>query len=883
MRPQHWVYTIPLRLRSLFRRRQADQELDDELRDHVERKTEEYIAKDLPPAVARRQALLEIGGIEKRKEECRDTRRVKWIQDLAQDLHFGLRMLRKSPSFTAVAVLTLALGIGANTAIFSLLDAVLLRPLPYSQPDRLFQLFPTQAGYSMVATSYPDFEDWKKQSRTFDAMAAYEQDDLNLTGTSNPERLRALLSTPGLFALLGTHLVLGREFGPDDGQHVALLSHGLWQRRFASDPGIIGKSIYLNDSAYTVMGVLPPRFYFPPVEYEGELTAEIFVPAVPNRDPAWNYLRVIGRLAPGVTEQQAQAEMNGIAARLAETYPNSGHGPRIVLSPLPEVAASGVRQTAWILFGAVAFVLLIACANVANLLLARGATREHEIAVRNIVGATRFRIMRQLLTENLLLAAFGGLLGILLANWTLPVLASAVPENTMFFTRIHDVGVHLDSAVLAFSGLVVVLSGLLFGVLPAWRAARTAPTPRATLPTRKMRGALVALEVALSLMLLAGAGLMLRSLIRLMDVDLGFQPQGLITMDLNLSGKRYAALQKQAAFFDQVLQRLRSLPSVLSAGAVTDLPLTRNDTWNGFEIAGIRPSKGTAGYHAVSPDYFRTMGIPLLRGRLLMDSDAADSPLVGVISRHMAQKYWPHQNPIGASIVVYRFSSTLTPKGTSVQFKPEQLEIVGVVGDVRQLGLDTPPASELYMPYRQWPSNEMSLVVRTKAEPSSLIPVIEKGVWSVDPDQPLTEIRTMDQWIAAEAAARRFVLQLIGAFALIALVLAAVGIYGVLSYWMRQRTREIGIRMALGAQKQDVLRMVVGQGLKMALIGVVIGIFGALALTRFLSSLLYRVKPTDSLTFIAVSILLIAVALVACYIPARRAMKVDPMVALRYE
>jgi predicted permease len=360
----------------------------------------------------------------------------------------------------------------------------------------------------------------------------------------------------------------------------------------------------------------------------------------------------------------------------------------------------------------------------------------------------------------------------------------------------------------------------------------------------------------------------------------------LLLLHLGLSAvafKRYAAPQKQGTFFDQVLQRLGSLPSVLSAGAVTDLPLTRNDTWNGFEIAGMRPSKGTAGYHAVSPHYFRTMEIPLLRGRLLMDSDAADSPLVGVISHHIVQKYWPHQNPIGASIVVYRLSSTSTPKGTSVQFKPEQLEIVGVVGDVRQLGLDTPPASELYMPYRQWPSNEMSLVVRTKAEPLSLIPVIEKKVWSVDPDQPLTEIRTMDQWIAAEAAARWFVSQLIGAFALIALVLATVGIYGVLSYWMRQRTHEIGIRMALGAQKQDVLRMVVGQGLKMALIGVVIGIFGALALTRFLRTLLFEIQPTDPATFAVVAVFLTLVAVLACYIPARRAMRVDPMVALRYE
>jgi putative ABC transport system permease protein len=669
----------------------------------------------------------------------------------------------------------------------------------------------------------------------------------------------------------------------DDGPHVVLLSYGLWQRRFAADSAIVGKTVYLGGSPYTISGVLPPRFYFPPLEYEGVLTAEVFVPAIPNPDRGWNYLRVIGRLAPGATEQQAQTEMNGIAARLAKSYPNPGHGPKIVLGPLPEVAASGMRPIGWILFGAVAFVLLIACANVANLLLAQGATRENEIAVRNMVGATLFRIMRQLLTENLLLAAFGGLLGILFANWTIPVLASAVPENTMFFTRVHDVGVHLESAVFAFSALVVVFSAILFGVLPAWRATRPAPTPPTTLRAGRMRGAPISLEVALSLMLLAGAGLMLRSLIRLMDVDLGFQTRRLMTMDLSLSGTSYATPQKQAAFFDQVLGRLRSLPAVISAGATTDLPLTREWLRNGFEIPGAHATRGIAAYVAVSPDYFQTMGIPLLRGRPLMDSDSRDSPLVGVISRRMAEKYWPQKNPIGTTIVTTRAVATHTPKGISVHFEREQLEIVGVVGDVRQLGLDVPPASELYIPYSQWPSNEMTLVVRTESEPSSLIPLIEKAVWSVDPDQPLTDIKTMNQWVAAEAAARRFVLQLIGAFALIAIALAAVGIYGVLSYWMRQRTHEIGIRMALGAQKADVLRMVVGQGLKLVLIGVAIGIAGALALTRFLFSLLYGVKPTDPVTFVAASLILTVVAFLASYIPARCATEVDPMAALRCE
>ena len=870
-------------IRSLFQRKRADRELDEELRGFMDMAAEEDMKQGRSRQDARRAVRLERGSLDAAKENVRSARWESLLETSWRDLCYALRQLRRSPGFTAVAVLTLALGIGANTAVFSLLDAVLLRPLPYSHSDRLFQLFPMQAGHAMVSTSYPDFEDWKEQRRAFQEMAAYKQDDLNLTGTSSPERLRALFSTPGLFGLLGTHLALGREFGPDDGRHVALLSYGLWQRRYAGDPEIVGKSIYLDDTACTVLGVLPAHFYFPPVEYEGGLTAEVFVPAIPNPDRGWSYLRVIGRLAPSITEQQAQAEMNGIASRLAKAYPNPYRGPRILLSPLSEVAASGMRRTAWILFGAVAFVLLIACANVANLLLAQGATRQNEIAVRYMVGATRFRILRQLLTEDLLLAAVGGLLGILLANWTIPTLASAVPQNTMFFTRVHDVGVHLDSAVFAFSALAAVLSTILFGVLPAWRATRPAPTPRATLRTGRMRGALITIEVALSLVLLAGAGLMLRSLIRLMDVDPGFQTQKLITMDVSLSGNNYASPQKQAAFFDQVLDRLNSLPYVLSAAAVTDLPLTRNDTWNGFEIPGGHPVRGVAGHHSISPGYFRTMGIPLLSGRQLSDSDSARSPLVGVISRSMAQKYWPHQNPIRASIVIERAEPTATPKGTSVQFKRRELEIVGVVGDVRQLGLDDTPGAELYIPYAQWPSDEMSVVVRTKAQHSSLIPMVEKVIWSVDPDQPVTDVRTMDQWVAKEAASRRFMLQLIGAFALIAIALAAVGIYGVLFCWTRQRTREIGIRMALGAQRRDVLKLVLGQGTRLALLGVAIGVAAALGLTGLLSSLLFGIRATDPLSFVGAAVVLMSVALLACYVPARRAMNVDPTVALRHE
>lgn len=880
-----------LRLRALFvriialpNRHRVDADFAAELESHIAMHTEDGIRAGLSREEARRQALIRLGGVEQTRQSHRDRRTLPWLENFAQDIRYGLRQLRRNSGFTSVAILTLALGIGANTAVFSLLDAVLLRPLPYSQPDRLFRLDRTDKyGRAMEAASYPDFEDWKMRSHVFRAMAAYSDQGFNLTGTAEPERLRGSQVSPGLFALLGVRPVMGRGFEPNDSQRVVLLSYRFWQRRFTADSAIVGKSIHLNGRAYTVLGVLPPRLYFPPREYAGELTAEVFVPAVPNPDRGWHYLRVIGRLASGVTEQQAQVEMNGIAGRLAQTYPKADDGQKITLDRLDRVAVSDMRETAWILFGAVAFVLLIACANVANLLLARSAAREHEIAIRRIVGATRIRVTRQLLTESLMLAVFGSALGIVFAGWTLPLMVYLVPQNTMFFTRVHDVGVHLNAAVLVFSVFLAVLSTFLFGALPAWKATQPAQSPRASLRMGRMRGALIVLEVGLSLVLLTGAGLMMRSLTQLKDVDVGFRTRRLLTFNITLPTKKYDSSEKQTAFFEQVLRKLSPLRPVVPAAAVTDLPMTRSTTQNGFEITGKDHRKGLAGYHAVSADYFRTMGIPLLSGREPKDSDSAQSPLVGVISWSMAQKYWPNQNPVGVRIVVYRLVVASSLKETRVQFNPEQLEIVGVVGDVRQLGLDTPPSPEIYMPFAQWPSDEMSLILRTKSEPSSLIPIVEKTVWSVDSDQPVTSIRSMDQLMAADAASRRFVLQLIGTFALIAIVLATVGLYGVVSYWTRQRTQEIGIRMALGADKHDVLKMVLGQGLRLTLIGLAIGIGGALVLTRFMLSLIYDIRSTDPLTFVMVSLILSSVALVACYIPAHRAANIDPMQTLRAE
>jgi putative ABC transport system permease protein len=837
----------------------------------------------MPTEEARYAAHRKLGNTTLIREEIYQMNSLNWLETLWQDLRFAMRILRKNSGFTAVAALTLALGIGGTVVVFSLLDAVLLRPLPYPQPDRLFRVFPLQGKRkaAMEASSYPDFRDWQRQSRTFESMAAFEEQSFNLTGTAEPERLDGSAITPGLFATLGIRPVLGREFAPDDDEYVAMLSYQLWQRRFGSDGGIIGKSIHLEGRAYTVVGILPPQLRFRPHPW-ASAASEVFVPVIPNPERDWFYVRVLGRLAPGVSEQQAWTEVNGIVARLAQAY----HEPEkqgIKLEPLAQYIVSDAGQTAWVLFGAVAFVLLIACANVANLLLSQGATREREMAIRTAVGATRGRILRQLLTENLLLAVTGGAIGVALAYWTIPLVARMAPAHGNFSVRIQDANLHLNVTVLAFSALLAVLSSVLFGVLPALKATRPAPSSVASGRVGRMRGALIALEVALSFVLLVGAGLMMKSLLRLLEEDVGFRTTHLLTMDISLSKAKYSTLEKQTAYFDHALQRLATMPAVLSAGAVTDLPLTRNETWNGFEIPGPHPGQGTAGYHAVSADYFRTMGIPLLNGREPGIGDSAGSPLVGVINRSMANKYWPNENPIGKTIVVHRFVAERTSEGTHVQFKPRMLEIVGVVGDVRQLGLDTPPGPELFMSYPQWPSNEMALVLRIASEPSSLIPRVKKEIWRVDPDQPVTDVKTMDDLVSKEAAGRRFVSQLVGAFASIAILLSAIGVYGVASYGMRRRTHEIGVRIALGARGQQIVWLIVRQNISWLLIGIAAGVVGAFALTRLLAAYLYAVRPTDPATLLAVGFLLTGVALAANYIPARRATKVDPVVALRCE
>ena len=800
------------------------------------------------------------------------------MTSLLHDLRYAIRQLRKSRGFTAVAVITLALGIGGNVLVFSLLDAVLLRPLPYAQPDRLYMLFPIDAGsnYSQISSSYPDFQDWRDQNRTFAGLAAFSQESLNLTGTNEPEGVGTISTTPNLFDVLGTHPLLGRALNQQDDQYAAVLSHALWQRRFGGDRAIVGRAIHLDNHAYTVVGVMPPSFRFPPGRFDGR--GEVFVPFTPNPERGWKYLRVIGRLRPGVTEQQASVDMNGITGRLSRAYPGTHWVQRMELDSVRQYAASDVRPTLLILFGVVGFVLLIACCNVANLLLSDGAAREHEISIRIAVGATRQRILRQMLTKSLLLAAFGGALGTLFAYWALPLLASVVPQRTSFFTRLQDAGLHLNSNVLIFSGLLSLLTCLLAGAYPAWKAAQPARSTMTSSKRTRVRGALVAFEVALSFVLLAGAGLMVRSLVDLLQADLGFSARRLLTLHVRLSEAKYSSDEKQTAFFQQALQRLQSLPAILSASVVENLPVTRGWAHDGFTIPGPHPTQGLSVYNGVSPDYFRTMGIPLLNGREFAPTDTAQSPYVAVINRALAEKYWPHENPVGKTIEGFRMLG-----GSSPHVAWQTIQIVGIVGDVRQAGRAEMPFPELFLPYTQRPSTEMTFALRTAADPASMISTVKKELWRLDPDQPIDGIITMEQLMEMDVADRRFVLQLIGAFAALAVLLAAVGIYGVASHWVAQRTHEIGIRMALGATRGQVAWLVLRQSASGILLGITAGAAAGLVMTRLLTAYLYAVRPTDPVTFVMVAVLELATALLATWIPTRRAAKVDPMVALRYE
>jgi putative ABC transport system permease protein len=808
------------------------------------------------------------------------------MQTLLQDLRYAFRLFAKSPSFTAIAVLTLALGIGANTAIFSVVNAVLLRPLAFRDPSRLV-IVAEKSPFPTISTSYQNFVDWRDQSRSFESMEATRGTGLSLTGAGEPELLLARMATAGLFPLLGIEAHLGRTFLPEEdragGAPVALLSYGLWQRRFGGSREIIGKPVTLGSQPYTVVGVLPAGFQI-------LQPADVFVPFKPwaatlPDDRNWHPgIFAVARLKPGVSRKQARAEMVGITKRLEQQYPDYNTGTSADVVGLQEQMVQNIRPALMLLLGAVSLVLLIACVNVANLLLARAAFRGREVAIRTAMGAGRARVVRQLLTESVLLSLGGGLLGLFLA-WAslgplLKISAGSVPQV---------IAIELDRSVLFFTFLVSLITGLVFGIVPALRTAgldlRGALNESSRGSTsgpghHRIRGVLVASEMALAVLLLVGSGLLLRSFSRLQDVPPGFQVDHLLVADIPLSQTAYAKPEQRYQFFDRLVGRAKALPGVRSAGAASFLPVSGGGSIIHFNITGHPPKTPhdyvAAGYRTVTPNYLETLGVPLLQGRLLTPADNEKAPAVAVINASMAKTYFASENPLGKRIQL----------GATPDKDVPTMEIVGVVGDVRP-GLGVDPQTEMYLPYRQsdlvLPVFQLSFVLRTAADPQLQAPALRTALREIDPDQPLVKVRTMEDNMAATVAQPRFRTWLIAIFAAVALVLAAIGVYGVMSYTVTQRTSEIGIRVTLGAQPEDVFKIVVGQGLRVALAGVGVGIVAALAMTRVLQSFLYGVSAYDPPTFFGVAILLAIVAVAASFFPARRATLVDPMVALRYE
>ena len=804
------------------------------------------------------------------------------MNSILQDLKYSIRTLAKSPGFTAVAILTLALGIGANTAIFSVVNAVLLRPLPFKNPAQLVLMRETYKQVGNVSVSYPDFLDWRQQSRSFAAMAVINNVGFNLSGVTQPENIGGYAVSPNFLALVGVHPVLGRDFLPSEEKPgtapVLLLSYQLWQSHLGGDPAVIGRSITLDGRSYSIVGVLPPTFRL--LDRSDVLVPiGVFAAGLTDRGDRGD-IDVVGRLSRGVTLSQAAVEMNTIAARLANQYPQSNFGFGAHLETLREAFTGDTRLAVLVLFGAVVFVLLIACVNVANLFLVRGAARAREIALRLTFGASRSRVIRQMLTESLVLAFGGGVLGIILGAWGISGLGYLLPADSL-----QNMGVRMDLSVFLFTAAMIVLVAFAFGLVPALQVTRPAlqetlkeggRSATSNASQHRLRGALATAETALALVLLVGAGLMLKSLYHLIQVSPGFEPARVLTMTMDLRTDQYSKDPAILNFWQQVLDRVRTIPGVESAAVGTSVPLTGSHRRSDVTIEGL-PTPGPGEFphpdgHGISPAYTSAMGIPLLRGRTFTDADNETAPLVGLVNATMARRFWTNGDPIGKRILR---GHPGVDKGW--------VTIVGVVADTKLYGLDNPARLEVYYPYRQQPEADMNLVVRSAVDPASLTSAVRAAVATIDKDQPIFDVHTMQQLVDDSISTRRLTLVLLGIFSALALILAAIGIYGVMAYTVALRTQEIGIRMALGAQQKDVLRLVLGQGARIAFFGVAIGLAVAAALARLLSSLLFSVSASDPLTFAAVAVLLVAVALLACYIPARRALRVDPIIALRYE
>jgi predicted permease len=888
MRPEHWIYTIPLRLRSLFWRREADQELDEELRYHVECKTEEHIARGMTPQEARRAAMLEIGGVEKRKEECRDTRRVNWIQDLLQDVRYGLRMLRKSPGFTVVAVLTLALGIGANTAIFNVAYGILLKSLPYPHSSRILQIWvegKRPEPYRIAYASRREFEVVRQQSHAFEQVAFYDEGGVTIIGGGPPESVQASTISGNFFAVLGTEPLLGRPILPGDMEpghnQVAVISYALWQERFGGDPGIIGRAVLLQLSTagtfadranearpYIVVGVLPSLFPFPNL-------GEVLTPP----DPGWvlTQMIAIARLKQGTTLERANTELHTIAARLSEAYPEKEKDINLSAGTLRDRLTEDYRTKLLILLAAASFVLLLACVNVSGLLIARSWARQREVAIRATLGATRLRLLRQFLLESVLLAFLGGALGLLFAHWGSNFLLSIAPAET---PRLDEIGI--DRWVLAYVLAISCIGGMLFGLAPALQMTETGPgaaLKEGGAPftgfygTRRqgLQSMLVVGEIALAFVLVVGSMLVIRSFSKLTSVRMGYRLDHILTMWVSFSRSGCPNLKACKTTADEVLQGTRSIPGVESAAFGVWRPMST--TFGALVLVEGRPETDRMQLQMASPGYFETLGVPLLAGRAFAGTDRENSPLVTVVNQSMAKSYF-EGSPLGK-----RISWRKDEHGERIW-----IEVVGLVGDTRDDGPSQKTVPAFYIPISQAEFlPETTLLVRTSANPLSISHAIKEQVWAVDRNAPVSNAKTMDQVMSDRVAEPRFHALLLSAFGGLGLLLAVVGVYGVISYSAAQRTHEIGVRMAMGALPRDVAGIIVGEAGLLTSIGIAIGVGGALALGRFLQSLLFQVKPTDPATFVVVAFLLAATALLASYVPARRAMRVDPMVALRHE
>ena len=883
-------------LRNILGKRRNDRDLDAEVRGYADMLAEEMMRQGMKSDEARRSARIELGGIEQVKENVREVRAGAWFDSLFQDLRYGARMLRKTPGFTAIAVLTLALGIGANTAIFSVVQGVLLAPLPYREPDRLLMVLESNQRFQRDAISYPNFQDWQRSARSFEQMSALMIDQgFDLTGPGTPEHLDGDRISSGFFNTLGVNLTLGREFSPLEdrpgGPPVVVISDHLWRNRFAGRPDVIGQSVIVDGVDYSIVGVAPPDFR--PLSQHADIYAPLaqYDLLILNARGSHDSMLSIARLNSGVSIAQAQAEMSTIQDHLDQLYPDADAGLGTDVEPLKQLLVGDVRGTLLLLLSAVGLVLMIACANVANLLLARSAARMREFAIRSALGARRERIAQQLLTEGVLLSLAGGVLGLLLTKWGVNLVLAAMPQS---LPRTENIGV--NSSVLLFAFGVSIVVGVLFSLAPAMKSSKDDLLASlkeggrgSTSAHHRAQGALVIVQMALTLVLLVSAGLLFRTIRHLWQTNPGFDTQYVFAFKVGLSPSATKTGADVRASYLQLLDRIRAIPGVQAADFTMLVPLTNDDNDTPFWIGSQKPAVVQNAPRMLvfdtGPDYLRTMGIPLLRGRFFTPGDNVTSPCVAVIDNVFAQEYFAGQDPVGQTVT---FGWAANPWGPC--------SIVGVVGHVKHWGLGNPGTSteaQSYYPLYQspdklWPLvlSGLQIIVRTPLNAATVMPAIKAAVYGAGSDQTVYDIRTMQEIASESMSSQRFPMILLGAFAALALLLASVGIYGVISYAVTQRTHEIGIRMALGAEKSNIFRLVLAHGLQLALVGLAIGATAALILTRVVpsfSNLLYGVGASDPVTFVAVSVTLIAVAILACYIPAHRATRVDPMIALRHE